>query len=650
MKFYFKTFILITFFPLAAFTQGIVNNSAYIVLTNGSNIYVDGASSGSYTANGTSFLKNTNGISSLILEGNFTNNSSNTGIDGIAFLKIKLNGASQSIAGSTISTLGEIESAGSASKTIDTKLNLSKLTLNGQDVSLNDSLNLRGVLSLSSGTLTTNGKLTLCSSSDSTARVETITNGTISGNVIAQRFIPGGNNKRKWRFLSSSVNTGLGISTNAQYIDDIYVTGTGTGFDDCGGCSGSIKTYDETITGTVNNGWVYPNNISNSIATGSGVAVFVRGSRSLADPFLNWTVPDNVIIDFVGALNTGDVVKPLSFTNNGQIAADGMNFVGNPYHSPIDWSSPNWVRTNMGPYASVYNPNTGNYNYLHSDGNNLGDPGVSSIIPSNQGFFVKATSSGATMTFKETVKSSANPFSFFKPQIAKPNLKIVLSFESKSDRSLLVFDENSTSLNDDLSDAQKFMNDKINLYSLSKNNKALAINYLPYPSFEDSIRIAVWDYDSNNVELGTHNLFFDNLSSLDASKPIYLWDAYTNITQNIFSNNSYNFEILNDVNSFGNRRFYLIFNSTTGVVSNVLSKFKLYPNPSKKVIYLASSDFINAEDIHCKIFNSFGQLLIEEFTYDRTKGIEIAELSSGIYFIEVNSNSAKIMLKFLKEY
>src|SRR5690606_36341579 len=99
-----------------------------------------------------------------------------------------------------------------------------------------------------------------------TARVAPITcvSCGIIGNVIAQRYIPGGNGKRKWRLLSSPVNISNSIAYN-QLIDDIIITGQGgnlNGFDDSPQNSYSVKTYTESVPGSSSNGWTFPTSIN----------------------------------------------------------------------------------------------------------------------------------------------------------------------------------------------------------------------------------------------------------------------------------------------------------------------------------------------------------------------------------------------------
>jgi hypothetical protein len=706
-------FILsISLFTITAFSQGIYNNGGYIVTTSGANIYVDGGTSGGYTSAGTSYVQG-NASSTLTLEGNFTNNSSTTGFINPNNVTTVFNAVAQNIGGSASTTFGNVTVSGTGTKRIDVSTAVNDLFLNGQvlflngftltidgvisgggsilggqtsnlnitsasalttgiplqqlalnnltmsrnnGASLSSAVELYGTLSISNGTLTTNGNLTLISNSTQTARVESITSGAVSGNVTVQRFIPGGANKRKWRLLSSPVNV-TGSIALSQFIDDIHVTGTGgagAGFDACSGCTPSIRTYNEATTGTVNNGWTNPTNITNTITTGTGVEVFVRGSRSVQDPFLNWSTPDDATIDYIGALNTGTVNKALDFTNNSQALADGFNLVGNPYASQIDWQAASgWVRTNMQNFAWVYDAVSATYGVISTTGVKTGNQNVTRYFPSGQAFFVRATTTGASLQFGEAIKVSNSPFNFYRAeQSANPLIGITLSYGDKKDMCIIEIDENSTANGRDNSDAIKFFNDKINLYTITKDGVPLAINSMNTPASIDTVGLAVWNYDSSNIQLGTHHLRFDSLATLAANFNIYLLDKHLNSVTNLKVQNNYNYEVTADATSYGSNRFKLIFDATTGIENSLINNIiSVYPNPANEELHISvlNADYSNSS-AKVIIRNLIGQTVLETTSgsLKNLNTIDITSLQEGAYIVEVAVEGKSIFQKFIK--
>lgn len=111
------TLILFVALALPALAQGLLNNSARIVMTNGANIYINGTT-GNYVNQGTGLITSstTGGVITVI--GNWTNNASNAAFsnDGVT---VNLSGAAQSIDGSASTTFYNLSLLGSGTKTLN---------------------------------------------------------------------------------------------------------------------------------------------------------------------------------------------------------------------------------------------------------------------------------------------------------------------------------------------------------------------------------------------------------------------------------------------------------------------------------------------------------------------------------------------------
>ena len=85
--------------------------------------------------------------------------------------------------------------------------------------------------------------------------------------------------------------------------------------------------------------------------------------------------------------------------------------MGNPYASSIDWND--FSSTNSS--AGIYVPNVGPTIYVFNEVSKVyatysagvGLNGGSNVIPSGQGFFVKASNTGASLKFTESAKTNA---------------------------------------------------------------------------------------------------------------------------------------------------------------------------------------------------------------------------------------------------
>ncbi len=518
-----------------------------------------------------------------------------------------------------------------------------------------DSLRIKNTLDIQNGTLNTSNRLILVSDASNTARIASLINGDISGNVIAQRFIPGGANKRQWRYLASPVNVGGSISI-AQFKDNIFITGPGgvaNGFDASPNNSISFRTYLESKVGHVDSGWVTPANASVTFATGTGISVFVRGSRNLANPFLNWTVPDNVTIDLIGTVNKGDINLNLSYTNNGVANADGMNLVANPYPSQIDFLASNGItKTNVSNYYTVYNPILRVYGIF--DGNlNQGTNNITRYISSGQSFFIKATAPGASIQFTEQVKVPNAPINFFRTT-ANPNiLSLVLEKDSTtSDELIIAFKENSNTDDSDVSDIPKLFNENLNFYSKSSNNTNLAINQYPLPGLADTINLSVFSYNEGTPLLGDYTILFNNIASIQSDINLYLADFYLNKIINLRNHTKYQFSIDADINSMGNNRFKLLcgdLNLSTN--SMAATEIILYPNPASNFVNILFANNATNESCKIELIDQLGRkVFLKEANIENAKvNIDLSALTSGLYIVNVYSNSGNWTTKFMKQ-
>lgn len=509
-------------------------------------------------------------------------------------------------------------------------------------------LYLKSILEIKSGNLSLSGGITLASTSTTTARVLPIPTGsTVSGNFTIERFIPGGVGKRKWRLLSSPINVSGSISL-LQFKDDIFVTapsGSNGNFDvNPFGTNASIRTYNETTSGSANSGWTDPTNISNTISTGSAVEVFVRGSRNLANPYLNWTTPDDVTIDFIGALNYGNISKSLSYTNSNNSSADGFNLIGNPYASPINFDTSGWTKTNIKNQYWSYNPNTGMYGIYDGDLQN-GTNGITKYISSGQGFFVKAISTGASIQFTENIKCINNPGNTYYRSSnytldSLAILKITLENDSsESDETLIYLSENGSTTGNDLHDATKFYNDALNIYTTSDSNAKLAINEYPYPSNSDTINLSVWSYDSSAIMKTHHRISIDGANSIPNNIGIFLLDKFNNTITDTRNLSYYDFQITDNTNSYGNNRFKLILRNNSNSVESIKSSgFTLFPNPTSTLLNIFSNQYFKNETHTLEIYNVNGQLVKkQELQFnDNTASVNVESLEKGVYILKID--------------
>ena len=118
-----KKIITILFFcSLKSFSQGIINNGARIVFSGAAQIYVAGGTNGDYLSQaGGRIDPSATGI--ITIEGDWTNNAGNTGFGSDNGTTI-LNGAAQTINGTSSTTFNNLTLSGSGVKTQNLNTNV----------------------------------------------------------------------------------------------------------------------------------------------------------------------------------------------------------------------------------------------------------------------------------------------------------------------------------------------------------------------------------------------------------------------------------------------------------------------------------------------------------------------------------------------
>ena len=364
---------------LAAVLLSVSNTNAQLTVTNGATVYM---------SNG----------ASVVVTGDMTNAGSVTGL-GTLFL--------QGISLQTVNGTGSI----------------TNLTLNnpaGATISSGGSTmqSIYGTLIITSGNLATGDNLTIKSDINGTARIGTST-GTISGNVIIERYIPSksGPNYASWRLLSVPTtgqtikqswmeNQAANANGNPGYGTRITsTTGTATGYDATSTGNGLVDFNSAT------NAWIFPGATSTAIATKSGHMVFIRGSRAVAPAFPP-NVSDATIMRTTGSIYQGNQSAI-------PVAAGLFGLIGNVYASAIDFGSITGADKTVDDMMWVWDPKlstTGSYQTFTpaGGGNYTVTPGGGSYpsspyrnVESGQAFFVHATTIGS-ITLRETHKTSGS--------------------------------------------------------------------------------------------------------------------------------------------------------------------------------------------------------------------------------------------------
>ena len=506
-------------------------------------------------------------------------------------------GASVTVTGGTLQIAGSISNSGTfnastgtiemnghlaqtipANTFINNALNnliISNTNISG--VTLGGALDIYNSLTFS-GTgrkLTTNDNLTIKSTAENTAWVGDMTGNFITGQATVERYISA---RKAWYFLSVPTNTSYTMhqlwQENAADANSDPTPGFGLQLSGSGGipkgfdkytASPSVKTYNSS-----NDSWVeVPSTNTTSMKNMNGYMVFVRGNR-LATTYLSPVT--ETVLRTKGPLYTYDQAPII-------VAPGKFQAIGNPYASSLDLRNIN--STGLKDFYYIWDPKIGGEfgygGYQTLSVNSAGDyevtPGggsfgaagsVCNYIRSGWAFFMQATTSGGSLTFKESAKSNSTG------QIATagplPSSKLratLLSFNS--DNSTYIADGLLVDYRDDYSnkaddmDAIKDINSSEN-FALKNGNTLLVIERRHTIVSTDTLFLNLTNLQARKYrfEFAAEQIYQPGLTG-------YLEDTYlhTSTPLNIDGNTSFDFNVVNVAGSYAQNRFRIVFHQSS---------------------------------------------------------------------------------------
>jgi hypothetical protein len=520
---------------------------------------------------------------------------------------------------------------------------------------------ITNVYTPASGTLNTGGKLVLSSNNLGSARIETgnAAGGYLSGNVLVQRYIPGG--FRKFRFIGHPFDAPLNVT---ELTDDIDITGNLNNgntnlFTTTATNNPSAFYYDESLDNgfyngntSTNSGWVaYTGNTPTNIGIGQGLRVLIRGSKGQTNSLTGGAyTPDEVTLSVNGQLRQGDFIQNLQYSNAN--TNKGWNLISNPYASNIDWLLVG--RTNVDNAVYTYLPRVdgGRYaSYINGSSSN----GGSNFIESSSSFFVHANGNSPFLTWQETNKVSEEPTnSNFKLTLVKTNR---YSFEVKNtatnftDEVVIRFGEDeATDRFDAEFDAYNLPGSSHDLYVLDNKNIAYSI-YHGSELKNASIEKRIIQLGLANAVMGTYTFTAKELNPLTLNNKAILKDNYTNSQTEITEEMTYLFEINADSASQKNNRFSIIFNPESNIpYTPFVLNIQVAPNPTKDMINLYYNQPKAAESF-IKIVDASGKELYQKNLGTVSNGnisIHTKNWDSGTYYLSFISGKQSIVRKVIK--
>jgi len=443
-----------------------------------------------------------------------------------------------------------------------------------------------------------------------------------------------------WLTLEGELNNNgiMTMDTSASLIDYGLSTGTGTtNFKKCidgQHCLFSLPVYGLTagdITGFDLERYDEPDSNWVSLNPSDSLLKMVGYSPT---PSLGNKKVTTVL---AGLLNTGNTELTL------QMETDGLNLVGNPYPSGIDWNAV--VLSNNNIDKTLYAWNGYNYSYFLSNGG-LSINGGKPYIEAADAFFVKANNSGPlTMTNSMRIHNfeSSPP----ETEIMGSYLYVTVNDNIYKDETLIYFISTASVDYDPDYDARKLHTPVIGVPQVftSCQGNDYAINSLPLNgTVEVPLGFKAWSDGVYQFEFTDFNLdSIDRISIIDkkfSDQPLPIYENNSWVDSPSFS---FDYSTSDTI-----KWFTLVFERTSTKIdqNNITEKLKIYAN--NKTVYV-DLDIVGHEFTTLSFYNIQGMLVYKDNAFKGLNAYNMEQFIPGVYIIRTvlhkNAISKKIMLK-----
>lgn len=441
--------------------------------------------------------------------GNLTiNNNTTLTADGIN-LTVKGNWTNN---GNFVAGYGQVIFNGTGHQTISGNQTFYIMEINNESGTeiVSGSDTITGVLKVTYGAFQTNDSLVLYSDANGTGSIGPLTTGSLYGQITMQRFM----NVMwdDWRFLSSPVSN----FTFDQLNDNIWTSGyTGSTFP--GESFISVYMYDETVSGTADNGYTFPQNSTDTLAAGQGFMAYV-GTGSISST-----------LDFTGVPNQGSIDIAVNYTLTDTFS-DGWNLVGNPYPSAISWKDAGNTKVNLDNAVYTWNSEQGVYS-SYVDG--IGANGGSDIIAAGQAFYVRANAANPQLILSESSKR-AQPDTYMKSEETVLYLTMKVENSYGYDETVFRPNLNATSGFDSWADAEKMFSYNWmmpSVYSTDADEYYYSINQFELGELEIPVYV-------NTGISEVHEITFTGIEAFAEAGCVFLEDLHTGIVYDLRTTNS----------------------------------------------------------------------------------------------------------------
>ncbi|GAB3828138.1 hypothetical protein GCM10028821_13010 [Hymenobacter jeollabukensis] len=509
---------------------------------------------------------------------------------------------------------------------------------NSNTLTLSQAVAVRQVLTLNAGSLNLNSRsLTLLSDATGTALVANLGNGSVLGTTVTvQRYIdptlnPGLGYRHLVAPVANATVASFGSGGTALVVNAAYNSSTTPNLTIP---FPTIFRYDQsrlasspaTTLSAFDKGWVSPTSLSDAAQLAfTGFTVQLPGASTLS---------------FTGQVGNSNGSIALT-RNSGATAADaGWNLIGNPYPSPLDFSTiPTGQRVNMDAAFYTYESTSQYAGQYRSYVNGVGN----SLVGTAQAFFVRVSSG---QTSGSLTLNNANRVTTYDQQAPvrrgaelRPLVRLTVQGNgSLTDDAYVYFQAGATPGLDTEYDALKLSNPHgLNLSALAAGAE-LAINGLPVLTATTVVPLRLLVPQSGSYTLRAAELL--NLAGMQA----FLYDAQTGQTIDLQQQPSYTFNLGTSTSMLS--RFQLRFSPARPTATQsglTAASVGVFPNPAAQAFTVQVPGLSGVNRVTLALYNSLGQRVQQLVEPLGAAGLQatmpVAELPAGVYLLRIEAGS-----------
>lgn len=478
---------------------------------------------------------------------------------------------------------------------------LNNLTINNSaGVTLSAARTVNGALTLTTGTLSSSGNLTMNLNNGYIANTGT---GAISGNITCTKTI----SRSGYTYLSVPVTGSPSLPTTGFFY---YY---------------NEPTHDRTSTGDA--GWtaISPSALGTISSTNIGrgySAYYEAGTTNIS---ATGAYAHNT--DFSSAIAISKTLGPGDTDTQ-----NGWNLIGNPYPSVLDWDGVRADNSSKVDAQCHYYTGTGYTAYAG------GVPlsGGNGFIPPMQGVYIKKTSLGSdVLDIRNNRRVNSTKSLLRKSSNVENVLEIQIENGTISDKTYIRLEDSASDGFDPKYDANKLNNTSSilpNINTIMKDIR-LAINTIS----KDIIKGKMIPLKFTVPASGSFNLRFREDARINEGVKIYLHDKLLNVVQDIRLNPLYN---VTAVKGDTTTRYFISFdgeiNNINGITSNDYSISAHYDSGAINTYFKG----INSNTADISLINTIGMEFYNKKSANITQGKYsfTPELNqAGIYILKVTT-------------